>query len=585
MSQNRKFTKVMIAGMSVAGMSLLSAGPGILLAAPASAADTQKPPKMPATATLKVNKFTEPEDGANRPANNGTEQTPDSSAKPIKDVTFTIKKVDGVDLTTNDGWRRANALVEEWKNTENKANATGITIASGDYAGTYNFVDVSPNGAVNTNADGVAEFPDLPAALYVVFESVTQEVVVAEGTDDEKTVPATSVNKAEPFIVSVPLTHPTELNKWLEVVNVYPKNGLSSITKTVVDAGTSTGVTSGSVAGSQGKSEVRYSVKTEIPKGRNINRYQIIDPIDHRLNYDSAFSDDALVLVDSSGAETSIDPSNYNIAVQSVDPAPTAGNTAAVGQYVTVTFNETGRALLNSNKGSSVKWTFDATLKKPEYAGLDDADNNTAITIPNQAYLVPNDGLPAWDTDRDTVPGTDTPPGTPSTEVESKYGTLVIDKKDKEDKSVLLPGAEFELYTCDASKTIIDQVSVNDKDKWTTDDNGRIVIKGIQLNDFKDGKSIANPTEHYCLKETKAPEKDGKTYELLPELLQFQLVQADPDFKESLEVLNVPSNSGFDLPLTGGNGIIPIIAVGGLLVAGAGAYAASSARRERKNNQ
>ena len=79
--------------------------------------------------------------------------------------------------------------------------------------------------------------------------------------------------------------------------------------------------------------------------------------------------------------------------------------------------------------------------------------------------------------------------------------------------------------------------------------------------------------------------KDGKTYELLPELLQFQLVQSDPDFKKSLEVLNVPSNSGFKLPLTGGNGIIPIIAVGGLLVAGAGAYAASSARRERKNNQ
>lgn len=257
---------------------------------------------------------------------------------------------------------------------------------------------------------------------------------------------------------------------------------------------------------------------------------------------------------------------------------------------------------INVPKGDNPNYNVAGSAKTDSAAGL----NNSTVGTTNP---------PATDSETDDC--LPVPPG-PGAHVISKFGKVKINKVDKDNPSTTLAGAVFQLYTCDqdGNKTNwktdfskaadADPVSVNGFNTWTTlkpgatadtkeaannpDNYQPIVISGLELNDFANQTS-AKPekathkdwrqTRFYCLFEVKAP----AGYELLPKPIKFQLLTNGSDATAPIQTIgveDVPANGGFNLPLTGGKGVLPLIALGGLLVIGAGGYAAVAAKRNRK---
>ena len=108
-------------------------------------------------------------------------------------------------------------------------------------------------------------------------------------------------------------------------------------------------------------------------------------------------------------------------------------------------------------------------------------------------------------------------------------------------------------------------VTVSGQDRWVTDAAGTVTIDGIHASDFAD--NATSETVHYYLVETEAP--DG--YVLLDVVVPFELsaeqavANATPmQFTTTVE--NVTDDNF--LPMTGGAGIVGLLAAGGLLVGG-----------------
>ena len=121
-----------------------------------------------------------------------------AGAVPIKDVGFTIYKV-----------QDAAKLADYYSTTP-----ASLPAATDYYTGTGKNVQVNADVAalkvgneVPTNADGVAEFTTLDLGLYLVVET---------------TSPAIVTGPCDPFLISVPMT--TDGDDWLYNVHVYPKN-------------------------------------------------------------------------------------------------------------------------------------------------------------------------------------------------------------------------------------------------------------------------------------------------------------------------------------------------------------------------
>lgn len=189
---------------------------------------------------------------------------------------------------------------------------------------------------------------------------------------------------------------------------------------------------------------------------------------------------------------------------------------------------------------------------------------------------------------------------TPVTQKWVKIRALKTNDKDANDEeAAALGGAEFKLYECTPSNTpgaaaelnkaiTLNGADTTATDTWVTDDNGQLVIDGVNVAHGK-----------VCLVETKAP--DG--YELAPDPIMVDLsavsyvsatdkdalgnnTWTNPDgsdtsgtatvnYKTTADagvIKNVPSKTP-TLPLTGGKGVA-LFAVLAALVAGASVYTA-----------
>ncbi|MGO4587192.1 SpaH/EbpB family LPXTG-anchored major pilin, partial [Arthrobacter sp. 2RAF6] len=180
-----------LAALASAGMLALGAGG-------AHAANTANidPSK---TGSLTIHKYEKPATPTNLP-NDGTALSAAQlqGLTPMAGVTFTVQKVNNIDLTTNAGWTAAAAL------TPAQAAAQAA----------------SPGTTTTTGAAGTATLGNLPLGLYLVTETG---------------YPA-GVTPSAPFLVTLPTTDPAGGNGWLYDVNVYPKNAVTTATKTVNDA-------------------------------------------------------------------------------------------------------------------------------------------------------------------------------------------------------------------------------------------------------------------------------------------------------------------------------------------------------------
>ncbi len=464
--------------------------------------------------TLHIHKLTQNEENGTTPGN-GLEDA-SVTGDPIAGVTFKLERL-AYNLTTQAGWQ---ALVADGEDAKTNLDGTFTPVER------------------TTGADGNATFADLPVGAYLVTETET---------------PA-NVTGSDPFVVTLPMTHPTELNKWMYEVHVYPKNAVSSVEKTVVDAGAT-------AAGDRIDFTVTGDIPRVNPASGPLKKYAITDTMDGRVNTTADNVRVSLV-----GTAVTLEAADYVIDV--------------TAQVVTVTFTEAGRA-----KIQAARWAGDADTKvKVDIKAIVAFIGDSTGTITNEAILFVNE--------------TSTE-GIPSNEVTSKWGKVKIIKTGTDNADAIkYVGAEFRVHTCTVPAGTTQGASVvggrlsdapltvNGQQVFTTavdpDGNASVTIDALRANDWKNGAAHVPTTDDwYCLVETKAP----VGYELQPNPIAFQVLAADvaaAPYTIDITVTDVPTGGGFKLPLTGANGVAVMIAAGTFLVLG-GAALAFVNRRKRSH--
>lgn len=360
---------------------------------------------------------------------------PGDFSDPVADVIFTAYPVlDGstpVDLTVTENWNDLADL-----NPGPACTApTGYTLGPG--------IELPA-----TEADGTA-FTNLEVGLYQVCETAA---------------PAHIVDRALPFILTVPMPHE---NGWVYDVNAYPKNGAGVIEKTI-EPQQDTGL--GAV--------IEFPVTVPVPTMQSEwTGFAIRDVLDTRLEpLDAA---DIAVLVDGGPLDTSF----YSIDID--------------GQQITMDFTGAGLAWLNEGPNAHVGESITVV-----FAGTIVAVGDGAIT--NQAELWTNN--PGFDPDEQ--------PPLESPVVTTYWGSLEVLKRaaETDGSQGVLEGAVFEIYNaadpyaadCSTQTAAGDPIAVNGATEFTSNDLGIISIAGLFVSD-----SVNAPVDAlercYVLQEIAAP--------------------------------------------------------------------------------
>lgn len=461
------------------------------------------------SATLTINKH-EYDSTAGSAPNNGTEQT--VTAPTIDGVEFTISRIDGIDLTTNAGWQSAATLAEGFDPADPLASLGNPTLVDTQ----------SLTTGEGGQSAGQAAFTGLDFGLYLVQETSTPGNVVP----------------AAPFLITLPLTNPVDLDEWLYDVFAYPKNSIIDGEKEVEDAD-----------GVQVGDEISYTIRGDIPSANQSVGYHIYDDLDDRL---ALITDSFEVgLVNGAGTFTSWTEGNQYEVVSA-----TAG-----GFHIRLT--EAGLAesynAVVADLTTRIQVSFDTEVI------ADGEITNEAAIYPNHPQTDPKDGDDPVD-----------PPITP--EVETRWGGIILLKQATD--ATALPNAQFEVWTAlgnsdfAAAAPITDDAGVNRV--WTTGTDGQVVIDGLRYSNFANGETITEGDpefRYYWLVEVVAPEG----FELLAEPIAFQVTSQAAAVTVTVD--NVPHNAGFEIPLTGGSGTLLFTLAGALLLAFA---VIASVRRHRK---
>lgn len=478
----------------------------------ATAAHAQTFEDVPDSSNVEITKLAQPD--APGSAASGTPFTEYQPEDLINGVTFEASLVPGTsadqaqDIGTNAGQQAAAQITVE--------DAQGAVAEASDRTGTTGAGD---------NPSGQIIWEDLPRGLYLIEEDATS-------------LPA-GVSASEPFLLSVPLTDPTDRNAWLETIYVYPKNSLVGGTKTVNNA-------DALVAGNL----VEWTIQTDIPlipdtTGDGFSApdaYRVDDTLQNsQLELASSFEESINVQI--GGQDVGSD--NYRVVEVPVsDPA-----TATRYQ---IEFNETGRnelaaAANASERSNQVEITLTTRVLE-------------SAIIENSADLYP---------DANAISETNPVEISP---VQARYGDLdVVKTTTSDDADVSLAGAEFRVYSdgtealakSDQFLTVTmpnDPEYAEGKDLWTTDEDGQLQINGLRHSNYADGQTLDAEDDRYqtyWLVEVTALEG----HQLLPEPIEFTIGDEDSELQLE-EVDNQANTGGFELPLTGGMGTALLTLIG-----------------------
>ncbi|MGV0111854.1 SpaH/EbpB family LPXTG-anchored major pilin [Arthrobacter sp. CP30] len=227
------------------GVLALSTAAAFVAVSPATAV-TQAGNINPDTPrTLTIHKFAL---GADNGQNIGTGQEVSVPGTPLAGATFTAALVQGVDLTTPEGWTQVSSL-------------TPATAASR--------VTLPDTFTATTGTNGVAVFNTLPVGLYLVTETV---------------LPTGATNPAAPFLVTLPFpTGPggAPSNQWIYDVHAYPKNSVTDLTKTRVPAPANS-------VEARNPDLIRWAINSGIPTlaaGDTLDVFTLTDSLPVELEY------------------------------------------------------------------------------------------------------------------------------------------------------------------------------------------------------------------------------------------------------------------------------------------------------------
>ena len=386
----------------------------------------------------------------------------DAGGDTVDGVTFKAYKVSGLNLSKPADWDKLATLVG---NIPSNACADPAHPTLGDTAPA---VDTDAAAEGTTAGGGLVTLANLPVAAYLVCETAA---------------PANIVEKAKPFVVTIPFPNTTNGGdgKWLYDVHAYPKNQKIEIDKTISDQ-TVNGVGLGS--------RVQFPVSTTIPTldaDMNFTYFYMRDRLDDRLTDGKV---DKITL----GTETLVENTDY---VQS--------NT---GGLVVVSFQRVGLAKLKTNPGKKVEAIFSGTV-----SALGDG------TIKNQAQLI-------QDTNYGAIPPNE-PPSTPPTEpndpptspeVSTDWGNAQLLKFDANSGAAKtgIQGAKFKVYNaaepyaadCSAATKAGDAITVNGQTEFVSDFSGLVKIDGLYVGDSvgSAGAGSQDATKRcYVVEEFEAP--------------------------------------------------------------------------------
>jgi fimbrial isopeptide formation D2 family protein/LPXTG-motif cell wall-anchored protein len=411
---------------------------------------------------------------------------------PIAGVVFSVTPVDDVDLFTNEGWDDAAELA---------AGLAGAADADEYIADNLNLGTAANLAA--TNAQGVAVSSALPIGLYLVRE--------VSG-------PANIVAPAAPFLVTVPLPPLEAGDGWNYAIHVYPKNA-------VADAPVKSLDTTGAYALG---STVTWTITAKIPAFAEgaLTSYVITDDLDSRLQYTAP----ARVFVDGTQVPAGA------VTVSATDP-------------VTVTFTDTGLALLSENAGKDITVEIDTVVNGTGTIV------NTAVTNVNGRTFTTNPVDTTW------VP-------------------VKVIKVDTESPDTKLAGAVFAVYLQETGGTAL-AFPGNAAGEFTTNASGEVVIPGLK----------ADGTQ-YWLEEVRAPEGYSALTARVPLVVDendqaIALPVVPGDTAGSVvtveRVIDNPRILAWELPLTGGDGALWFGVGGAALVAVALGAAVLVTRRKNAN--
>ena len=472
---------------------------------------------------------------------NGTAVTadpkgPDTITSPgVGDVTFTVYKLDGLNLLQENSWTGLSDVTIP----ANPTAGTQITVNGTQYP----LVKVTD---VTTAGDGMATAADLPVAAYVVVET---------------SHPSTVVDSASPFLVTIPYPDnqgSNASNGWLYNVNVYPKNGVQTVTKSVSQQ-TSLGL------GSKVSFPVTSKVQT-LAENTSFEYYWVQDVLDSRLGEVGVSS------VSLNGAALT-EGTDYTVSVN--------------GQYVVAQFTQAGLSKLAANQGKDVVTTFTGKVTGLGTGAASGAIDNTAYVATG---TVPGTTPPVTPPTPPTEPPT-TPPGTPSNEVTTNWGDLKIQKLDAGNSSGL-SGAKFEVYEAETAypagdadgtkctttlKDPTKPISVAGQSTFTTDENGHVTISGLFVSDSENVPKD-NGFRCYVLKEVQAPA--GYVTPTGSDALTAVAVKTGQTDAASYDATVKNTKQAIPgLPLTGSQAMIVVVAAGVLLVGGSISLVIANRRR------
>ena len=464
----------------------------------------------------------------------GTPQNADSKGAPVQGVVFTAYPITDINLKDPAGWDTISDLSKAGVPDSACTNPAAPTLGAHQFG--------TPKVSPATNDEGLATITEMPVQAYLVCETTT---------------PGNIVQKAKPFVVTVP--HPNTAagadGQWIYDVHVYPKNEAISVEKSIQEQ---------KLNGYGVGSLIKFPVSSTAPTldAKSFYKYfQLRDTLDDRLT--------AVTATEVSLEGTTLDPTDYQVDTK--------------GQTVTVTFTAEGLKKIKAAPGKKVSAVFQGKVTEVRNGAI----TNRAQVISDTVYA-------------EQPPTPEEPPANPndpptSNEVTSRWGDLLIKKVDThqqgQDKAGL-QGAQFQLYkaknayagTCIKDKEG-DPIAINGETTLTTDAQGAINVKGLFISDSIDGANRDNQKDAtarcYVLVETKAPAGyvlpagDGA---VTPVKIEVGSVTTDNVTIENTKQ-SVPG-----LPLTGANGMLILTASGASLLMIAVGSVLVARYRERKQN-
>ena len=478
----------------------------------------------------------------------------DVAGQPLDGAVFTVTKLK-YDLTKEDEFAAAAAL---------QKTATGLADIPADKMGEV-------VGTVTTGEDGnekgEAKLSDLDAGVYYVTEQAPKN------TDEVTYIPSA------PFIVYVPMAD--SANKtWNRDVHVYPKNTELKATKEVKDADKNP------AAEKEEDRTLTYTVTSPapvLPPKRELTELNAVDVYKKgdfvnglkiaKVEIQNSKGETIKELTEGQAGENQDLTDKYVVTDGAEEIKDQDGKVLAdTKRTVTVT----DKKLLDSLKpGDKLVVTLTGEVQKVkqnnEGEGIDDGEVTNFARTTGKTKVT---GQPGFKSKEE-------PFETPNTSVESYFAAVRVIKFEKGEKGEekKLDGAKFHVYSVPSTSecTATDNRTTIQKEFEVT--GGEAVINALHVTDFVDGKAVTPEvtTNKFCIEETVAPsgfQLDTTPHELtvLKEGAQNPTTENNLTFSSTTKVEN-KKRPAFELPQTGGMGVLVMI-LGGLALLGGGAYAA-----------